>query len=213
MTGLRRTWIGVVALLAVLGCVGAARGVVITFEDIPAGSGWGTGESFTASGVTIGVEPFKPNYAVGTGKPGQALVADGSMAGASGNALGLQNATAVFGLSQPIAGMALQYMNLSGAAVILTINGERERVKDLASLNGQTIGGVQVSATATPHMIAGVPLSFETGSVFLVGPVTSLAIGGKALAIDNLIASYTVPEPATLGLLALTMVYFVRRRL
>jgi|GEM_PF-4625300 len=110
------------------------------------------------------------------------------------------------GLGGSVTGAAFDYADFGGDEN-LVINGTVLELLDFTSAPA-AVGGVSI--LVTPPMGGGV-----VGQVSLAGPLTSLAIGGQELGIDNVRFQF-VPEPASVTLATfaiLTGVMLSRRKL
>lgn len=194
----RRTVV-VVTLLGVFAVMGSASAVVITFQDLTSGATYGSGATFVSSTVPITVSA----YGAGTTT---VTIGTGALAAGAGNELVLDNARVDFAFPGVATGVAVQLGQSiqPGQSMVLMVNGATTNVASVSQLNGGFLGSTQLF----------VPYVSPTGiaSLFVIGNVSSFAIGGSNLAMDNLIASWNVPEPATMSLLALGGLLIARRR-
>jgi len=142
----------------------------------------------------------------GSTTDGSVTIGNSGIAGGAGNELGwINNINLRFDFGTALDGLTLQYGE-SGGTLNLDINGEFMNFPDFADINYNTIGGTSVFMldTGTPGQ--------STGSLFVIGTITSFAIGGQELGIDNVVASI-VPEPTTIAILGIGgLIAFTRRK-
>ncbi len=200
----RRTAVGVATLLIVAGSCGIAQGIVITFDEMDAGSLFQPGDVFSSSSVAVRVDasvlPLGSTlYPVG----GSSVSVAAGMAGGGGNELQMTNAAVTFDFPQPAFGICLQFRQ-QARGINLQIGNDLIVADSLSAMNGWVLGDTQVFVPFTS--------AEGLGALIVVGAVESLSIGGTSLAIDNVIGSYVVPEPATLALLGSSGLMLLKRR-
>ncbi len=201
---LRRTAVGVVALVVACASCGVANAVVITFSDVSADSPFLPGDGFTASGVPVKVDAaVQPlGQYLPTGAERSVRVGTG-MAGGFGNELQLSNAAVTFDFPDAAWGVVLQFGQYE-QGINLAINNQLIVADSLASLNGWITGDAALLVPAVSPAGLGV--------LMMLGNISSFSIGGASLAIDNVIASAVIPEPATLGLLLVSSLVLLGHR-
>lgn len=181
-----------------------ADAVLMTFEELPLGHTYNVGDTFTASGIQVQVQPFSPVIGEpitdGTLKVDNLLYASGS-----GKELTLNNVNLKFLLnfdSCPECGLALLFYDMKGD-INLGINDDVKKAANFTDLP-MIIGGAQV------YVSGGYPY----GTIFIpTGDIQSFTIGGQGLSIDSvLVCGSIVPEPATVMLLGLGGVSVLLRR-
>ena len=191
-----------VLVLAAIAAQNATAMIVMEFEDLLLDH-YDVGDTFTASGIQVEVEPFKPVF--GEELNGTALVDDFRFSGGGpGQELMLNNVNLKFLLNINSCPACFVYLLFGeyGGNVNLGINGDIKKAPDFINLQG-TIGGAIVAVHGYPM---GDIMAFG-------GNISSFTIGGQDLYIDRLIiCEGVVPEPATIMLLGLGGVSVLRRR-
>ena len=171
-------------VLVVLACAANSFALTIDFSSLAPGDSFNVGDIVSPLPVPVTVE----NISGGT-----AFVSSGLLAAGSGQEIGIQNVKLNFGFG-PLDGLSMQFgETFNAGAVTLMVNGTTYNGIDFANLAGP-VGG-----SATLFVI---PTGLNTGALFFMGNITSFAIGGDDIYIDNIVASQ-IPEPATLALLGL----------
>jgi hypothetical protein len=140
------------------------------FDDLPLGSTYHDGDTFVTSGISVSVKPFP----LGSGFT---KVVNLGQAGGSGKELELNNVTLDFGFPAPAAGLSLLFGEYGGDLHI-EVNGAIRDFENFADINGQTIGGAEVT------VVNG--FGNDMGSIKLTGLIYRLALGGQELWIDDL---------------------------
>ncbi|MCA9149357.1 MAG: VWA domain-containing protein [Planctomycetales bacterium] len=153
----------------------AARKTTIDFESFRKGTQFKVGETTELRGILIGLTPFYARTALPV-RDGVASIGD-VLALGSGQDLLLNNINVQFEFETPLSALSLLYNETEGVSNLI-INGQRRIVSNLMLLNGETIGGVQVSITLLRN---GYKLDLH-------GELSSLEIGGRQLVIDDVIA-------------------------
>jgi subtilisin len=154
--------------------------VCADFEDLPRDTVVNLGNSLSTAGYSFPLTPFF--FVEGqSATEGSVSVADGRPAGGSGQGLFVSNVNLGLEFGQSLAGLTLNYTDFGGNNN-LTINGERLIVDDLNALDGRTLAGVKITVTLDdPSSING----SGAYSLSLTGKISSLAIGGQELLIDD----------------------------
>ncbi len=190
----RITYLSVVCTLLIL-AGSCASAVVIDFDDLTLGTRYYLGTTFIASGVSITVETYEWDSGVWNTNPGSyAAVADWGDNVGSGNHMYPNNVNLDFDVGVA-SGLSLEYFE-SGGNCNVEINGDFRNIQSLDELDGQTVGGVEVTVTATGAFN-------KYGTMTLSGLVNSFAIGGQELVIDDVTL---VPEPGCASILGCGMI-------
>jgi hypothetical protein len=150
------------------------EGHCVTMESLMDSQRFFVGDLFYDSGVQMRAAPFVRLDGTIISN-GYVQVDTRGLAGGWGLDLELNNVLVAFAFSRPLRGLAFQYGQYGGT-LNLNVNGQFVRVVDWDDLHGLQVGGVQVSV---------VPMAGQRGSVYLLGEVRHLAIGGQQLWIDN----------------------------
>jgi hypothetical protein len=155
----------------------AAQGLVcINFGGLPLNRIYTVGNAFVASGTGITVRSFVWGNGISTNR-GFAQVQNRGLAGGSGNEMAVNNASLAFRLRGRTRALMLRFGEYGGNLNI-TINGHFVNFNNFADINGASISGVNVSVTNG--------LGNDIGQLVLTGPITSFAIGGQELWIDDM---------------------------
>ena len=147
----------------------------VDFEDPPLDATFNVGDSFVDSGVTVTGQTFFWSNGEAT-DGGFARIEEGGRAGGSGQEVQVNNINLAFDFGVTLPGLTLQFGEFGGN-LNLEVNGERRNFQDFAEIDGDNIGGVDVSVTAGELE--------EQGSLTLLGDIDSFAIGGQELWIDD----------------------------
>jgi hypothetical protein len=125
------------------------------------------------------------------------LVEPGGHAGGTGQEMLTREARLGFRFGSTWPGVTLLYAE-SAQPVNLRVGADLKVVPDLMSLNGQTVGGVQVSVApgASPNQ----------GVLTLNGPVDSFALGAEHLYIDHVCPAGSGTNVTVLGLKMVPMI-------
>jgi hypothetical protein len=174
----------------------------VDFESLPVGTKFGEAYSnipgeivLTEGGVDMSVEEFLLGSFVGFIK---AETGGRYIDSFPTTPLELDNISVLFdysGLDFDVTTVTLEYRDFGGASNL--------------GINGQAIHQLDAIIDIPAEVAPGVAASVADGTITLTGEISSLIIGGQELAIDNVVA---LPEPGTLGLLALGGVLLIRRR-
>jgi hypothetical protein len=183
------------APLLVLALITPLRAVVVDFEDFSAGS-FGVGGSFSSAGISFDVIAYN---GVGsqvsiskTGNPVNTRLFSGNSVGVNVDLPANTNLIS-FDFGDFCGGCSTTGITINGVASSPTVQ--------LTALDNTTLGG------ATIDVVLGVA---TTHQMILTGPITTFAIGGTELAIDNL--RLAVPEPSGFVLLVGLAGLVFRRR-
>jgi hypothetical protein len=150
-------------------------GDCLLFESLPSGEVYLVGDSFSELDAQVEVTEFTwSNGIVYAG--GQAQVVSSGLAGGSGQELAVNNVNLDFDFGNPVQSLTLLFGEYGGN-LNLEINGDFRNFNNFADLDGQTVGGVQVSVV-NGH-------GNDRGKLELDGLITSFAVGGQELWIDD----------------------------
>lgn len=150
----------------------------VDFEDPALGSTYAVGTALVDSGQSMTFAAFQlvtGGYA--TGGYGQIAVPGWCEAGGSGQELVLNNINVQFDFPSLEDGVVIQFGEYGGN-VNVNINGDFRNELNFSSVSG-SVGGVVVSCAGAGCNGAG------QGTLYLVGTVTSLSIGGQEFCIDD----------------------------
>ena len=148
----------------------------VDFEDLTPGSTYLVDDSFVDSGILVNVAPFV--WSDGTVfTDGVATVSTAGLAGGSGLEINTNNVNLAFQFMYPLKGLSFDFGEYGGN-VNIEVNGDFRNIQNFANINGLVVGGVPVV------VIDG--LGNDQGKVFLLGPVSSFAVGGQELWLDNI---------------------------
>jgi plastocyanin len=156
------------------------------FEDLPFGAEWQVGDGLYIAHFAFGVE--KLIAADGSEiNDGHVKVTNGLQAGGSGKELQVNNVNlaASFPVTLPIAGLKLRFGEYGGNLNV-TVNGDFRNVANFSDLYGSAIGGVNVNGTGGNGN--------DHGALELTGAITSFAIGGQELFLDDLCPIRQTPQ-------------------
>jgi hypothetical protein len=149
------------------------------FEDLPLGSVYFNGDSFTTGGVPVDVGPFK--FWDGTVyTAGHVLVEDWNQACGTGQELFTNNANVRFDFASvsPVNNLIFEFGEYGGN-INVAINGDFRNVANYRNLDGAVIGGVTFSVTSGGW-------GNDCGRVECSGVVNKLVLGGQEHFIDCL---------------------------
>lgn len=197
---------GLVVLTTACAFVGSsvfAQTATVDFESQIVGTQFGGGPLgnvpgdlvFSEDGVGVHVESFRLGAFVGFNDVTIGGFTDPSFPSTPATINSIRLDFDLSGLGGPVTGAVFDYADFGGDEN-LVINGTALELPDFASAPA-TVAGVNISVM--PPMGGGV-----LGRVSLAGPLTSLAIGGQELGIDDVRFRF-VPEPASITLSALAM--------
>ena len=156
----------------------------IDFEDLTLGTQYHVGDTFIDSGVVIAVQKFQwGNLQWYDG--GYTEVSDNSSgcSGGSGQHMWVNNVNLNFTCASPWEGLSLLFGEYGGNLNI-EINGDFRNFENFHDIDGDIIGGVDVS------VVNG--FGNDRGSLTLSGTINSFAIGGQELCIDDV--CITIPS-------------------
>ncbi|WP_062290910.1 DUF6519 domain-containing protein [Nostoc piscinale] len=155
----------------------------IDFSGVAVGTTYRVGETFPApSGVTVTAREFQWSNGQNTSN-GFARIDAGNRAGGTSPELQCNNINFQFEFAAPPNQVTVRFADFGGN-VNLSINGVFRNLGDLVEVNGQSIGGVQVSVTPG-----------RVGLLTLTGAISRFAVGGQEFWIDNVQFGETQPEP------------------
>lgn len=146
----------------------------IDFEDQAVGSRYDVGDSFTSAGVLMDV------IAVGS-YDNWAEITAGNQTTATGNDLRPQNVGVRFNLPSSASDVTMNFADFGGNTLLL-INGDSFSTSGhtrVIEYEGQTVGGVLITVTATQQG------NNWRGSAMMRGSISSLTIVGQELWIDD----------------------------
>jgi hypothetical protein len=146
------------------------------FSNLPLGQTYLVGNTFVLPVAQVTVRPFQAGNGVWTNN-GRARVVQRGLAGGAGRELEVNNVNLTFAFGARIKGLTLRFGEYGGN-LNMEINGDFRNFKNLADVDGLTIGGVMVS------VVGG--LGNDRGELKLAGPIQSFTLGGQELWIDDL---------------------------
>ncbi|MBN1125211.1 MAG: hypothetical protein JXA82_09390 [Sedimentisphaerales bacterium] len=147
----------------------------VMFEDLTLGTYYHVGDMFVSAGVPILVQSFEFSNGTWTSQ-GYTQVGNGLLAGGSGQEMIVNNVNLEFQFPEVLPGLQLLFGEYGGNCNI-NINGDHRNFANFQDIDGQVIGGVQVSVTGGAGN--------ETGILRLYGDIHQFYIGGQEFAIDN----------------------------
>ncbi|MEM8947237.1 MAG: PEP-CTERM sorting domain-containing protein [Planctomycetota bacterium] len=107
----------------------------------------------------------------------------------------------------------ISFFYSNGGGRLAVLNGEELPISPengLSIWDGLTVAGVKISTDVSEQSVRpGFGVTSERGTITFTGPITSFAIAGVELSIDDV--SIVVPEPSTLLLLVLGSPFLLRR--
>ena len=178
-------------VFVVLACAANSFALTIDFETLPASTSFNVGDIVAPLPVFVTVEDISG---------GTAFVTSG-FAGGSGQEIGIQNVSLNFDFG-PLDGLSMQFgEGTSNSNVSIVVNGMTVSGAGFAGLAGP-VGGATLFV---------VPTGINTGALFFMGNISTFAIGGEDIYLDNIVASQ-IPEPATLALLGLGGLTLIRKK-
>jgi hypothetical protein len=171
-----------------------AQATVTGFEDLPLSAEFAPGEVIHSQGLSFDVVDLS-NPPLQFERTMQIREVAGSNALRMGKYLSFGKELGfVFKLPVTTQHVAVAYSSYDFNAGLI-INGSPTSLADgFSDFDGVTIDGVAIHTA----ILSDLP-GFEEGWLFLNGPITSLAIRGTELSIDNV--TVLVPEPSTLVLI------------
>ncbi len=181
----------IVAAVAASLLSSGARAANVDFEDLTLGTSYIVGDSFTSGGVNVTNQTF--TWSGGTpASGGFSQVENGGLAGGSGLEIEVNNILLDFDIA-PTTNLSLNFGEYGGNLNIV-VNGDFRNFANFTDIDMMMIGGVDVSVTNG--------LGNDRGFLSLTGAITSFAIGGQELWIDDLQTAPAIPLPASAFLLA-----------
>ncbi|TKJ30797.1 MAG: hypothetical protein CEE40_03815 [Chloroflexi bacterium B3_Chlor] len=157
----------------------------VDFEDLPLGTQYHVPERFTDSGVEITVRAFQWDNGDWT-TDGFAEVSDTWDAGGSGHGMIVNNVNLDFDFCCTVSELTLKFGEYGGNLNI-DVNGIFKNFENFADIDGSNFDGVTVTVTDG--------LGNDTGTLTLSGPITSFALGGQELVIDEICYGECAPAP------------------
>lgn len=162
------------------------------FESLKLGDVYNSGDSFFDVTTEIAVGDLDARALMG-----QATVEDGGLAGHQGNELHLQDATLEFDFAPSADSVSLAFGEYGGD-VYLEINGDSRSSADFADVDGDTVGGVDVT------VING--MGNDSGIMLLTGSIDTLIIGGQDVYLDDVqVEQTTAPTAVTVNTMQASM--------
>lgn len=160
----------------------------IDFESLTIGKVYNVGDTFTDSGVTITVLPFKWGSGLET-SGGFAQVVDNGLAGFSGKEIAVNNVNLGFNFSGPLKGLSLNFGEYGGNLNI-EINDDFQNFENFDNIDTTIIGGVDVSVINGYGNDKGrLILSGEMGMFDFQEQNFTFVIGGQELWVDHVCPS------------------------
>lgn len=155
----------------------------IDFSGVAVGTTYRVGDTFPApAGVTVTARQFQWRNGQNA-SDGSARISDSNQAGGTSPELRVDNINFQFDFASPPNQVTVRFADLGGN-VNLSVNSIFRNLDNLSEVNGQSIGGAQVSVTPG-----------RVGILTLTGAISSFAIGGQEFFIDNVQFGTTQPEP------------------
>ncbi len=148
--------------------------ITMNFEDVLSGT-YAVGDSFTSTGIPVFIKPFR-RWDGTWNSGGYATVDNLNMAGGSGNEINTNNANMNIVLPAPATHVSFLFGEYGGYNNLM-INGQIVNFENYHDIDGQTVGGIQVSVVNGNGQ--------NSGTVNLHGHVNQLAIGGQELFVDS----------------------------
>jgi subtilisin len=172
--------------LVAVGALEASSLRCVDFEAQTLESEYRVGDFLTDRGITMTFKAFD----FGNGQ--STTTGFASITGSRVNKLiSPNNINVQFGFAYPIDALSFFYVD-QGGSENLEVNSELRAVNDLDSLDGASVGGVQVSVevlSSSPNTVA---------TVRLQGNITQFAVGGQEFDLDNVCPSkLSAWQPAT----------------
>ena len=172
------------ALLVLPSTARASTRVCIHFDDLVPETEYPVGSTITSAGYELQVRPFQ----LGDGTlatDGLAIARNSSEAGGSGHELQIANVNVSLDISatldvDAVDGIQVRFAELGGN-VNLAINGDLRNAQQFRDFDGMTIGGAVVSVNSSANQF-----NNERGLLVVDGKVSSFAIGGQELFIDEM---------------------------
>jgi hypothetical protein len=152
-------------------------GCCVKFSNLTPGETYNVGDTIATSPADIVVEQFQWSNGTWT-TSGSAMVDDRNYGQGSGNDLNANNVNLNFQFDYPVNKITLKFGELGGNNNI-RVNGAFQNVANLVDLNGNSIGGVQITVNANQQG------NNWYGSMELDGTINEFAIGGQELWLDD----------------------------
>lgn len=167
---IRYSGIAAVVLVLVSGCN------TIKFSNLTPGTRYEVGDVFISDGIDIVVEPF--SWGSQWTYSGTARVDDRHYSGGSGNDMNTCNVNLLFEFDYPRDKITLKFADCGGNNNI-SINSEFLNFGRIIELDGQVLGGVNISVAAVQDG------NNWIGKLVLTGIIDLFKIGGQELWIDD----------------------------
>jgi len=152
-------------------------GCCVKFSNLTPGDTYNVGDTITTSKANIVVEQFQWPNGTWTSS-GTAKVDDRNYGQGAGNDLNANNVNLNFQFDYPVDRITFKFGELGGNNNI-RVNGAFQNVGNLVDLNGNTIGGVQITVNANQQG------NNWYGTMELEGTINEFAIGGQELWLDD----------------------------
>ena len=149
----------------------------VDFDDLTAGQNVAAGTAFSSRNTVIALEPFQRGNGTWTGG-NHARVDNRQYAGGSNLDINANNVNLHFLPDCPVDRVTLRFGELGGNNN-LRINGQFSNIANLVTVNGTTLGGVQISVTANQQG------NNWYGTMSFDGQISDFAIGGQELWLDD----------------------------
>ena len=152
-------------------------GCCVKFSNLTPGDTYSVGDTITTSKANIVVEQFQWSNGTWTSS-GTAKVDDRNYGQGAGNDLNANNVNLNFQFDYPVDRITFKFGELGGNNNI-RVNGAFQNIGNLVDLNGNTIGGVQITVNANQQG------NNWYGTMALDGTINEFAIGGQELWLDD----------------------------
>jgi hypothetical protein len=153
-------------------------GCCINFSEQTSGTDFNVGDVITSCDTDILVEQFQWGNGTWT-SDGTARVDDRNYAKGSGNDLNARNVNLNFQYDYPLDKISFKFGDYGGNSNI-KINGDFRNISDMTSLNGITVGSVQISMDVVQDG------NNWIGNATLEGTINEFVIGGQELWLDDI---------------------------
>ena len=153
-------------------------GCCIKFTNQTAGSDFNVGTIISSCDTDIMVEQFQWGNGTWTSS-GTARVDDRNYAKGSGNDINARNVNLNFLYDHPLDKITFKFAEFGGN-INIKINGDFKNINDMISLNGTSVGNVQITINANQDG------NNWYGEAILEGVINEFVIGGQELWLDNI---------------------------